>query len=80
LEEDTYNFDEIGFQMGVIGTTKVVIGAELSGKAVAIRPENREWSTAVESINSVGWGLPPLIILEGKIHISTWHSEELPQD
>jgi hypothetical protein len=80
LEEDVYNFDETSFQIGVIATAKVVTGAELSGKAVSIQPGNREWSTAVEAINSIGWGPPPLIILGGRVHISTWYSEELPRD
>jgi hypothetical protein len=36
LEEDIYNFDKMGFQMGVIATAKVVSGRERAGKAVAI--------------------------------------------
>ena len=28
LDEDIYNFDETGFQMGMISTAKVVISAE----------------------------------------------------
>ena len=35
LEEDIHNFDETGFQMGVIATAKVVTGRERAGKAVA---------------------------------------------
>jgi hypothetical protein len=36
LEEDIYNFNETGFQMGVIATVKVVSGRERAGKAVVI--------------------------------------------
>src|SRR5450432_3332707 len=41
-EQDIYNFDETGFQMGVISTAKVVTGAERSNRPVAIQPGNRE--------------------------------------
>ena len=77
-EEDISNFDESGFQMGVIATAKVVTGRERSGKAVAIQPGNREWVTVIETITTTGDGPPPVIILEGKVHISTWYSSELP--
>ena len=80
LEEDIYNFDETGFQMGVIATVKVVTGRERAGRAVAVQPGNREWVTAIESIDSTGDGPPPVIILEGKVHISTWYSNDLPRD
>ena len=35
-DEDVYNFDETGFQIGVIGTTKVVTGSQRAGKALVI--------------------------------------------
>jgi len=57
--------------MGVISTAKVVTGTERAGKAVAIQPGNREWVTAIESIDSTGWSPPLMIILKGKVHIST---------
>src|SRR5450432_3002439 len=70
-EQDIYNFDEIGFQMGVISTAKVITGAERSNRPVAVQPGNREWVTAIDFISSAGWSLPPVIIFEGKVHIST---------
>jgi len=50
LDEDIYNFDETGFQMGVITTAKVVTGAERSNRPVLIQPGNREWVTAIDCI------------------------------
>jgi len=70
-EHDIYNFDETGFQMGVISTAKVVTGAERSNRPVAVQPGNREWVTAIDCISAAGWSLPPVIIFEGKVHIST---------
>src|SRR5450432_3992596 len=79
-EQDIYNFDEIGFQMGVISTTKVVTSVERSNRPVAIQPGNREWVTAIDCISTAGWALPPVIIFEGKVHQSTWYTEALPLD
>jgi hypothetical protein len=80
LDEDIYNFDETGFQMGVISTAKVITGAERSNRPVSVQPGNREWVTAIDCICADGQSLPPVIIFEGKVHQSTWYSETLPQD
>ena len=53
LDEDIYNFDETGFQMGVISTVKVVMSAERD-RTVSLQPGNREWVTVIKSINSIG--------------------------
>jgi hypothetical protein len=39
LDEDIYNFDETGFQMGVISIAKVITGAERA-RPVSIHPGN----------------------------------------
>jgi hypothetical protein len=41
LDEDIYNFDETGFQMGVIATAKVVTGADRAGRPRPVQPGNR---------------------------------------
>jgi hypothetical protein len=71
LDADIYNFDETGFQMGVISTTKVITGAERSNRPVSVQPGNREWVTAIDCICADGQSLPPVIIFEGKMHQST---------
>jgi hypothetical protein len=43
LDEDIYNFDETGFQNGVISTSKVVTRAERKGRPKTKQPGNREW-------------------------------------
>jgi hypothetical protein len=79
LDEDIYNFDKTGFQMGVISTAKVITGAERS-KPVSVQPGNREWVTVIDCISSYGWSVPPVIIFEGKVHQSTWYLDTLPSD
>jgi hypothetical protein len=74
LDEETCNFDEIGFAMGLInlGASKVVTMASV-GRATVIQPGNRKWVTTIECINAQGWILPPFIILEGKVHLEAWY-------
>ena len=78
-DEDVYNFDETGFQMGVIGTSKVVTGLQRAGKALVTKPGNREWVTGVEAINASGWALPLMIIFAGKMHQAAWYEALPPQ-
>lgn len=55
LEQDIYNMDVTGFQMGVISTSKVFCGSETRNKhARSIQPGNREWVTSVVTVNSTG--------------------------
>lgn len=44
LEEDIYNMDETGFQMGKASTVNVTCGSESrDARAKVLQPENREW-------------------------------------
>jgi hypothetical protein len=74
-DEDIYNFDETGFAMGLIATTKVVSRAEMPGKPWLIQPGNREWVTTIECVNTRGWSVPSTIIFKGKVHIEGWFEE-----
>jgi len=74
-DEDVYNFDETGFQMGVISTAKVVTGSERRGKPLVKQPGNREWVTVIETISANGSSLDPLIIFAGKVHQTSWFRE-----
>jgi hypothetical protein len=67
-EEDIYNFDETGFQMGVISTSKVITTSDRKGRPRTIQPGNREWVTSIEAINAKGWCVPPFIIFAAKTH------------
>ena len=46
-DEDIHNFDETGFQMGVIGSIKVVTGSERRTRPNLIQPGDREWVTVI---------------------------------
>ena len=72
-DEDIYNFDETGFQMGVISTSKVVTAAE-KARTNSIQPGNREQVTVIESIQATGHLLPPLIIFKGRMLQESWYT------
>jgi hypothetical protein len=81
LDEDIYNFDETGFAMGLIATTKVVTRSNMPGRPHLIQPGQREWVTTIECIGSTGFCVPPCIIFKGKVHIQGWFEEPgLPRD
>jgi hypothetical protein len=77
-EEDIYNFDETGFQMGVISTSKVITTSDRKGRPRTIQPGNREWVTSIEAINAKGWCVPPFIIFAAKTHQAKWYQTGLP--
>lgn len=74
-DEDIYNFDETGFMMGVISTGMVVTSSDGRAKAKTIQPGNREWVTVVQAISSVGYAVPPYVIVAGKNHLDSWYDE-----
>jgi hypothetical protein len=70
-----YNFDETGFAIGMAtgGSSKVVTIISV-GRATIIQPGDRKWIIVIECVNTYGRVIPPFVILEGKVHISTWYS------
>jgi len=76
-EEDIFNFDETGFQMGVISTSKVITSSDRKGRLRTKQPGNRKWVTTIEAVNARGWAIPPFIIFDGKLHLSTWYNTSI---
>ena len=66
--DNIYNFDKTGFQIGVISTAKVVIGSDRAGRPRTTQPGNREWVTVIETVCARGLAIPPLIIFEAVIY------------
>ena len=73
--EDIHNFDETGFMMGIIASGMVVTGTERRGNPKMMQPGNREWVTVIQSISAQGWAAPPLIVVAGQYHLSSWYQE-----
>jgi len=76
-DDDIYNFDETGFQMGVVSTAKVITGTDRAGRPRTIQPGNREWVTVIETICARGIAIPPLVIFEAVMHQAVWYADGL---
>jgi hypothetical protein len=74
-DDDMHNFDKTGFQMGVIGSMKVVTGSERRTRPNLVQPGDREWVTVIQSICATGYTTPSFIIYKGHVHISVWYEE-----
>jgi len=81
LDEDTYNFDESRFMIGMISTGAVVTGANSQQRPKTLQQGNHEWVTAIQGIGATGWAIPPFLIFAGSHHPTTWYTaEDLPRD
>lgn len=80
VDSDTYNFDEIGFLMGMIAAGMVVTASERRGRPKSVQPGNREWVTVIQGVNAQGWSIPPFVIFKGQYHLSAWYSDDMPRD
>jgi hypothetical protein len=80
-DDDVHNFKETGFQMGVIGSMKVVTGAERRTRPEFVQPGDRESVTVIQSICAAEYATPPFIIYKGRVHISAWYKEaDIPRN
>ncbi|EED12744.1 transposon, putative [Talaromyces stipitatus ATCC 10500] len=80
LPEDIYNFDETGFAMGLCATARVITGSDRYNRPNLLQPGDREWVTAIEAVNSIGWALPSYIIFKAKKYTRLGWFEDLPDD
>jgi hypothetical protein len=77
LPEDTYNFDETGFQMGQISALKVVTDADRLGRPKQVKPTNTEWVTLIQGAYADGSTVPPFLVLKGKEFNHAWFYQGL---
>jgi len=73
VDEDIYNFDEAGFQMGVIDSRMIITGSEKRQAPKSLQPGNIEWVTTIVAANAQGWSIPPFIIFKEAQQYDTWH-------
>ena len=81
--DDTYNFDETGFTLGLItgsGARKAIGSSQNVGRITVTQPGNREWATSIECANAQGWMIPSFLIFVGKVHLRDWYKQPLPKD
>lgn len=78
-DEDTYNFDETGFTMGIGNRVKVVTASERRTEPIGVQQGDREWVTLIAAINAMGWAIAPYLIFKAKNHDASWYSDLKPQ-
>ena len=74
--EDIYNFDETGFQIGVVSGSKVLVPIHCE-VVYASDPDNKELVTAVVTLNYAGKKVPPMIIFKGAYHLRKHFDNDL---
>jgi hypothetical protein len=47
LDDDVYNFDEVGFLMGYISTELVITVSEMRNRPKSVQPGDCEWVTVI---------------------------------
>lgn len=75
VEEDIYNFDESGFQMGQISASVVVTSVERVGRPKQLKPTNTEWITLIAGGSATGYVIPPFVIMKGKELNLEWFAD-----
>ncbi|GEQ67961.1 hypothetical protein JCM33374_g1627 [Metschnikowia sp. JCM 33374] len=73
LEDDIYSFDEVGFTMGPLTTTKAVTGVQLRNDPSMLGPQNSEWVTVIECASAAGFSVPPYIVIADKRLKKAWY-------
>jgi hypothetical protein len=79
LDNDTYNFDETGFTMGIGNRVKVVTASERRSEPIGVQQGDREWVTLIAAINAMGWAVAPYLIFKAKNHDVSWYPDLKPQ-
>jgi len=79
LDDDTYNFDETGFTMGLGNRVKVATASERRTQPIGVQQGDREWVTFIAGINAMGWAIAPYLIFKAKNHDASWYPDLKPQ-
>ena len=67
-DEDTYNFDETGFTIGIGNRVKVVTASDRRTEPIGVQQGDREWVTFIAAVNAMGWAIAPYLIFKAKNH------------
>ena len=66
LPENLYNFDETGFAMNIIATSRIITSCKVYGNPRLLQPGNHEWVITIETIDATGKIFSPYIIFKAK--------------
>lgn len=78
---NTYNFDEHGVAIGVIGNEIVLVNADTPKSVFTKEDGSREWVTIIEVVQATRIRkIPPLFIYKGQFLQSTWFPSNFSAD
>jgi hypothetical protein len=77
-KRNIWNMDEVGFQMGVLGRTKIVILRSDQNKYVQ-QPGDKSWASVLETVCGSGKSIPPFLIFNGEHHQLHWYPRNRPE-
>lgn len=77
--EHTWNFDEVGAQIG-LGDNPLVVGPSALRGVFAMDIGIGEWTTSLEAISATGRVLLPLVIFKGKSIQQQWFASQADED
>ena len=77
LPENSYNIDEIGVMLSMLGSVKVLVGKDniQAHRGASVK---RTIVTAIECISADGRSFHPLIIWPASTHQSNWTTHPTP--
>ena len=73
-DEDIWNFDETGFQIGV-GKSQWIVTTSISKRQYLPSDNNREYVTSIEAVSAGGAFIEPMLILTGKVHLERFYRD-----
>ena len=80
-DDNMYNMDESGVQMGDTGREKVFCSSERNeNNAIVKSPALEKWITSLEAVAATGNKIAPLLIFAAKSLWTTWFPRELDAD
>ena len=79
LDEDIYNFDETGCQIGLAAGNRVIVPQGLE-RIFVNDPDNRELVTCVECFSATGYHVPPMLIFKGAYHLRKYFENDIDGD
>ena len=77
--ENIYNFDETGIRVGCVSGEEVIVPKN-STTVYTASPENRRSISIIETISAAGKTIPPVLIIQAKLHMESWYHENLQGD
>jgi hypothetical protein len=77
--ENIYNFDETGIRIEYISGEEVIVPKN-SITVYITSPENRRSIFIIEIISAAGKTIPPVLIIQAKLHIESWYHDALQGD